>query len=90
MKIEDYSSDIQKTVTNLKVDIDTMYFSSKTVKSRILELAKILDESKHYERTNICKKIITLLEDKIKEKKLPQNGSVIVYLPTISASTKGK
>ena len=66
------SPDIQidSVVVNLRAVIDDLDRIFATAKSLILELARLLDETKQGKQSQICAKIKEMLADKIKEGKI--------------------
>jgi hypothetical protein len=63
-------TDIVNLVAKLKFTIDRLDSDFKKAKDQILELARMLDESKQCERSHISRKIKELLEEKIKHGKI--------------------
>lgn len=61
---------VDKLITSIKYNIDRLHSHFEKVKDQILEVARILDESKQCERSSISRKIKELLQDKIKEGKI--------------------
>src|SRR5438270_13847965 len=61
---------VEKLVHNLKATIDLLGLSFSKAKDQILELARMLDESKQCQRNRISIKIKELLQDKINEGKI--------------------
>lgn len=61
---------VDELLAKLRTDIDRLHSSFEKVKYQILEVARILDESKQCERSYICRKIKQLLQDEIKEGKI--------------------
>jgi hypothetical protein len=64
------SKSLQQITTDLKLAIDQIGSSVKNASDKILELARLLDESGQCERRSISRKIKELLADKIKEGKI--------------------
>jgi|GEM_PF-3090012 len=64
------SPDVERVVTDLKSTIDKLHSDFGTVRDQILELARVLDESKQCERGYISRKIKDLLKDEIKDGKI--------------------
>jgi hypothetical protein len=64
------SPDIDTLLTDLKNTIDQLHSNFGTVRDQILELARVLDESKRCERGHISRKIKDLLKEEIKAGKI--------------------
>jgi len=63
-------SQVENLVASLKETIDRLDSTFTKAKDQVLELARVLDESKQCERSHISRKIKELLDDKIKEGKI--------------------
>ena len=61
---------IETVVVNLRAVIDELDRNFANAKSLILELARLLDETKQCKQSQICRKIKEMLEDKINEGKI--------------------
>jgi uncharacterized protein YnzC (UPF0291/DUF896 family) len=61
---------IETVVVNLRAVIDELDRNFASAKSLILELARLLDETKQGKQSQICAKIKEMLADKIKEGKI--------------------
>jgi hypothetical protein len=61
---------INTVVVHLRAVIDELDRNFASAKSRILELARLLDETKQGKQSQICTKIKEMLADKIKEGKI--------------------
>ena len=61
---------IKTVVVNLRAVIDELDRNFASAKSLILELARLLDETKQCKQSQICRKIKEMLADKIKEGKI--------------------
>ena len=61
---------IETVVVNLRAVIDELDRNFASAKSLILELARLLDETKQCKQSQICIKIKEMLADKIKEGKI--------------------
>ena len=61
---------IENIVTNLRAVIDELDRNFASAKSLILELARLLEETKQCKQSQICTKIKEMLADKIKEGKI--------------------
>ena len=61
---------IETVVVNLRAVIDELDRNFTSAKSLILELARLLDETKQGTQSQICTKIKEMLADKIKEGKI--------------------
>ena len=61
---------IETVVVNLRAVIDDLDRNFASAKSLILELARLLDETKQGKQSQICTKIKEMLADKIKEGKI--------------------
>ena len=61
---------IDSVVVNLRAVIDDLDRIFATAKSLILELARLLDETKQCRQSQICRKIKEMLKDKIHEGKI--------------------
>jgi hypothetical protein len=65
------TNQVQNLVTKLKAVIDELAKNFANAKDLILELARVLDETKQCEqRSQICRKIKEMLRDKIAEGKI--------------------
>jgi hypothetical protein len=71
-EVNGYPQNIITTILDLKSVIDQYHTNSKNAKDLILELAKALDEERLCEKSQICRKIKEVLEDKIKEGKISE------------------
>jgi hypothetical protein len=63
---------VQSIVANLKAVIDELGKNIANARSLISELAKLLDETKQCEQSQICRKIKEMLKDKITEGKITE------------------
>jgi hypothetical protein len=61
---------IEAVVVNLRAVIDRLDRNFASAKSLILEIARLLDETKQCKQSQICTKIKEILADKIKEGKI--------------------
>jgi hypothetical protein len=61
---------IETVVVNLRAVIDELDRNFASAKSLILELARLLDETKQCRQSQICRKIKEMLKDKIHEGKI--------------------
>ena len=61
---------IENIVANLRAVIDELDRNFTSAKNLILELARLLDETKQCQRSQVCRKIKEALRDKIKEGKI--------------------
>lgn len=68
----DNNPEIKSLIVDLKIRIDNLSNSFKTLEEHILELAKRLFESKLYEISTISSIIKEILIDKIKEGKITE------------------
>jgi hypothetical protein len=64
------ATQIKTVVVNLRAVIDELDRNFASAKSLILELARLLDETKQCRQSQICRKIKEMLADKIKEGKI--------------------
>ena len=64
------ATQIETVVVNLRAVIDELDRNFASAKSLILELARLLDETKECKQSQICAKIKEMLADKIKEGKI--------------------
>lgn len=67
-----YQSEESKIIAKLRADIDVLHLHTNSLKGSILDLARYYDETKIYERNQICRKIKKKLQDKIKEGKITE------------------
>src|SRR5919199_6010007 len=63
---------IDGIIADLRTSIDQLAVNFNSVKNLILELAKLFDETKICEQSQICRKIKEILQDKIKENKITE------------------
>ena len=68
-----HSLRIKTVVVDIKAVIDELDRNFTSAKSLILELARLLDETKQCKQSQICTKIKEMLADKIKEGKITKN-----------------
>jgi hypothetical protein len=64
------ATQIKTVVVNLRAVIDEIDRNFASAKSLILELARLLDETKQFRQSQICTKIKEMLKDKIHEGKI--------------------
>jgi hypothetical protein len=64
------TNQVENIIAKLRVVIDEIDKNFADAKSLILELARLLDETKQSEQTQICRKIKEMLKDKINEGKI--------------------
>lgn len=71
--ISSLSSDgriIDGIIADLKNSIDQLYINNNNAKNLILELARLIDETKRCKQSQICRRIKEILQDKINEGKI--------------------
>jgi hypothetical protein len=64
------AAQIENIIANLRAVIDELDRNFTSAKNLILKLARLLDETKQCERSQICRKIKETLRDKIEEGKI--------------------
>jgi hypothetical protein len=70
----EYPKHVIVTICQLKSLIDQYHTNSKNAKALILGLANDLDKEGLCEKSQICRRIKNILEDKFKEKKSQRSG----------------
>ena len=66
------TNQVENIIAKLRVIIDELDKNFADAKNLILELARLLDETKQSEQIQICRKIKEMLKDKINEGKITE------------------